>query len=77
MITRASHVSMALALLGWAGSPTAAVILRGTSAAVDQRGELADVCLVLDSGGAQVTGVGNDLVSDGCCATLSDSPGVS
>jgi hypothetical protein len=35
MITRASHVSMALALLGWAGSATAAVILRGTSAAVD------------------------------------------
>lgn len=46
------------------------VALRATSATVARAGETADLCVVLDAGGAQVAGTQNDLVWDGSCATL-------
>jgi hypothetical protein len=39
---------------------------------VDQPGDDADVCVTLESGGAQVAGTQNDLVWDRSCAMLSD-----
>jgi hypothetical protein len=57
------------ALLCWAGS-AAAVTLRASSATVAAPGDLAEVCISLDTGGAEVAGTQNDLVWDGHCATL-------
>jgi hypothetical protein len=47
-----------------------AVSLDATSATVSASGDRADLCVVLDSGGAQVAGTQNDLTWDGTCATL-------
>src|SRR5215831_14692206 len=62
----------ALALLAPAGSAGATVVFRATSAVVDQPGDDADVCVTLESGGAQVAGTQNDLVWDRSCAMLSN-----
>jgi uncharacterized protein (TIGR03382 family) len=62
----------ALALLTTAGSAGAAIVFRATSAVVDQPGDDADVCVTLESGGAQIAGTQNDLDWDGSCAMLSD-----
>src|SRR6516165_8852390 len=62
----------ALALLAYAGSAGATIVIRATSAVVDQPGDDADVCVTLESGGAQIAGTQNDLVWDPSCATLSD-----
>lgn len=47
------------------------VSLQATSAEVMTAGEAADLCVVLNSGGAQVAGTQNNLVWDGSCAMLS------
>ncbi len=47
-----------------------AVSLDATSATVSASGDMADLCVVLNSGGAPVAGTQNDLVWDGTCATL-------
>lgn len=70
---RSARWWVGLALLGYPGSAGAAVTLQATSATVDQPGDVGDVCVVLDSGGASVAGTQNDLVWDGSCATLSDA----
>jgi hypothetical protein len=49
------------------------VLLQATSATVATAGVTADLCVVLNSGGAQVSGTQNDLVWDGSCATLSSA----
>jgi hypothetical protein len=49
------------------------VSLQATSAVAATAGETADLCVVLNSGGAQVAGTQNDLVWDGSCATLSSA----
>ena len=64
--------------LGWVLLASAApaggsIVLQATSAAVADPGDVADVCVDLDSGGAEVAGTQNDLVWDGSCATLSDA----
>ena len=46
------------------------VSLQATSATVATAGETADLCVVLNSGGAEVAGTQNDLVWDDSCATL-------
>jgi len=51
----------------------AAVTLQATSGTVDQPGDSADVCVVLDSGGATIAGTENALAWDPSCATLPDA----
>ena len=46
------------------------VSLQATSATVAATGETADLCVVLNSDGAQVAGTQNDLAWDDSCATL-------
>lgn len=57
----------------WTRSAAGVVALQATSATVAHVGETADLCVVLDSGGAQVAGTQNDLVWDGVCATLASA----
>ena len=57
----------------WIRPAAGVVALRATSATVAEVGEAADLCVVLDSGGAQVAGTQNDLVWDGACATLASA----
>lgn len=61
---------MAFAVLVVANPGFGAVSLEATSATVSASGDRADLCVVLQSGGAPVGGTQNDLVWDGTCATL-------
>ena len=61
---------MAFAVLVVANPGFGAVSLEATSATVSASGDQADLCVVLQSGGAPVAGTQNDLVWDGTCATL-------
>jgi hypothetical protein len=48
--------------------------LVATSATVQNPGDSAQICIVLNSGGKPLAGTANDLVWDGTCATLTDPP---
>ena len=64
-----------LAALGTAlvvAAPAHAVTLAVSNATVSQPGEMATVCVTLDTGGQEVAGTQSDLVWDGTCATLTD-----
>lgn len=51
-------------------TPVSGAMLHISSANVAQPGDLAEVCVSLDSGGQEVAGTQNDLVWDGFCASL-------
>ena len=59
-----------LALMIWTDRAVGGVVLRAGSATVDAPGDVADLCVSLDTGGEQIAGTQNDLVWDGNCATL-------
>lgn len=63
---------VALAMLA-AAVPAGAAMLRVSSANVAQPGDVAQVCVALESAGVEVAGVQNDLEWDGACATLASA----
>jgi MYXO-CTERM domain-containing protein len=62
-----------VALFISSGRAVAVVELRAEGVTVDAPGDVAQLCVSLDSGGAEVAGTQNDLVWDGSCATLPNS----
>ena len=55
-----------------AGTRARAVTLEVGEVTVSGPGEMATLCVTMDSGGEQVAGTQNDLVWDGACATLTE-----
>ncbi|MGH7790160.1 MAG: hypothetical protein ACRERC_25055 [Candidatus Binatia bacterium] len=67
------RATLILLPLLFAAPAVAGVTLGASSVTVARPGEIAEICVSLDTGGAEVAGTQNDLVWDGECASLPDA----